>query len=268
MEHFESHGDHWNALGFEDQEIMEKIQESIQKGILENKYVYEYGNTTKILPFLYPESNPIQFCSLVVSENNKNTAESFFPILEGIKNSITIESKYIWKNDLVGEIEIFRDSKFNLSFFAPFYHQNFSTFSEGSKAEIYLSGLAYFIEKAVMEYEIDKGDMYELALGNFLKDNPKKSKKDFPFVILDMSGSIIVFPTNICSEFEYRGPILEIEDVTFFGKTVKKAKISLEKNDPENSLFINLYFSEKNVRDCEVKIGTEIMCRLWLMGYM
>jgi len=39
MKHFEGHEDHWNALGFEDDEILEIIPESIEKGTLVRKYI-------------------------------------------------------------------------------------------------------------------------------------------------------------------------------------------------------------------------------------
>jgi hypothetical protein len=269
MEHSEVHGDHWNALGFEDNEALEIIQESIEKGVLAQNYIFDFpDNKSKILPMLYPESNAVQICSLIVSKNSKNTAESFYPVLQGIKNKVIIDDKFTWKNKLEGEVEISRINQFNLSFFAPFYHQNFSNLKKGTKAEVYLSGLAFFAEKAVMQYEIEKGDMYEMALANFLRDNPQKTKRDFPFVTVRMDGATILFPTNQYSVYEYRGRIFDLEYVTFFGKKLAKTKVCLEKNDGENTLYINLYIAENNIRDCELKIGNDIQGVIWLMGYI
>jgi hypothetical protein len=154
MEHFEGHGDHWNAIGVEDNEIFKIIQESLANGILAKNYIFEfYGDNSKILPILYPESNAIQICSLILSKDNKNTAESFYPILEGIKNQVIIDTKFTWENTLEGEVEIFRSDTINLFFFAPFYQNNFANLKNGARMEVYLAGLAFFVEKAVLEYE-------------------------------------------------------------------------------------------------------------------
>lgn len=267
MEHFEGHGDHWNALGFEDHEIVEKIEESVKKGVLLKNKTFENFDI-KIIPIVYPVENPVQFCSLVVSKNNKNTADAFFPILEGIKNTVVFDNKFTWENNLEGEVEFFRENRYNLSFYAPYFQYNFSKMKKGEKFDVYLSGLAFFVEKAEMEHRIDKGDMYKIALKDFLKNNPQKNQRDFPFVTLDMNGATILFPTDEYSVFEYRGKILDLNYEKIFDKRIIKAKVSLEKNDDEYNLFINLYFSEKNVRNCEIKIGNDIQCRLWLMGYI
>ena len=118
-----------------------------------------------------------------------------------------------------------------------------------------------------MQYEIEKGDMYEVALARFLRDNPQKTKKDFPAVTIHMDGAIILFPTNEYSVYEYRGKILDLEYVTFFGKKLAKTKVCLEKDDDEETMFINLYIAENNIRDCELKIGNDIQGVIWLTGY-
>lgn len=268
MEHFEGHGDHFNALGFEDDEILENIPKFFENGILAKNYIYEISvENSRILPYMYPEINDVQICSLIESKNNKNIIESFYPVLEGIKNSIVIGNKYTWENNLEGEIEIIREDNFNLSFFAPFYLNNFSDKKNGSDVEAYLSGLAFFVEEAMMNFEVDKGDMYEIALRNFLNDNPGKTKGDFPSVTLHMDGAIMLFPTHSYSVYEYRGKILDLGYVTFLNKKLAKLKVCIEKTDEKYNLFINLYVELNNVRNCELKIGKEIQCTFWLMGY-
>jgi hypothetical protein len=269
MVHFEGHGDHWNALGFKDDETLGIIQESIEKGTIDQNHIFQSSeDNSKLIPILYPEHNSIQICSLLISINGTNTVESFYPILEGIRNQVVINEKYTWENNLEGEVEIYRDDKINLYFFAPFFHKNFGMLKKGSKAEVYLAGLAFFVEKAATEYDIKNGDLYEMALNNYLKDNPHKTRKDFPSVSINMDGSIILFPTDEYSVYEYRGKILDLEYVTFFGKNVAKTKIFLENSENENNLYINLYFSGDNVRDCNINIGDNIQCKFWLIGYM
>ena len=268
MEHSEVHGDHFNAIGFEDNELLENIPKFFENGILSKNNNYEnIIEKYKISYYLYPEINDVQICSLVLSKNENNTLESFYPVLKGIKNSIIIEKKYTWENDFEGEIELLRSNSFNLSFFAPFYKNNFSNLSEGANIDVYLAGLAFFVEDAIMSYNVDKGDIYEMALNDFLKDNPKKTKKDFPFVELHMDDAIILFPTNSYSVYEYRGKILDLDYFTFLDKKIAKMKICLEKKEDEYKMFINLYVSIKNLRNCELKVGKDIQCLFWLTGY-
>jgi len=268
MKHFEGHGDHWNALGFEDDEILGIIPESIEKGTLLRKYISELSDNSKISPILYPESNAVRICSLIVSRNNQNTAEAFYPVLEGVKNEIIIDEKFTWGNNLEGEIEASCRDKINLSFFAPFYKHNFSNMEKGEKVDIYLSGLAFSVEKAIMELEIEEGPLYEMALRDFIKDNPQKTKNDFPFVPVRMDGAVILFPTDTCALYEYRGIIHDLEHVTFLGKNIIKAKAPLVKDDDGYDVFANLYFFEGNAKDCDFKIGDEIQCVIWLTGYI
>jgi len=268
MEHYENHGDHWNGIGFEDDTAVYIIEESVKNGILTDNYVYEsIQENLKILPLLYPENNSVQICSLVLSKEGKNTVESFYPVLEGIKNKITMGEKFIWENGLEGEVEICRKESMNLSFFAPFFKNNFSKIEKNSKIEVYLSGLAFFVEKAVMKYDIDKGEIYNHALHDFLKNNPKKTKKDFPFVTIHMDGTLMLFPTNTYSTYEYRGRILDLENVEFLGKKLAKTKVCLDKNN-NFEMYINLYIAEQNIRDFKLEIGQDIQCVMWLTGYI
>jgi len=268
MEHSEVHGDHFNALGFEDEELLENIPNFFENGILAKKYTYENNvEKYKISHYLYPELNDVQICSLVLSKDDKNTLESFYPVLKGIKNNITIESKYTWENDLEGEIELLRKDSFNLSFFAPFYKNNFLNITKGSNIDVYLAGLAFFMEDAKMSYNVDKGDIYKMALNDFLKDNPKKTQEDFPFVTLHMDGAIMLFPTDSYSVYEYRGKILELDYLSFTNKKLAKIKVCIEKKEDEYKMFINLYVATKNLRNCELKIGKDIQCLFWLIGY-
>jgi hypothetical protein len=268
MEHFEGHGDHWNALGFSDEEALKIIPESIKEGVLAENNIYEFPETNdKILPIIYPKLNPVQICSLIVSSNGKNTAESFYPLVEGIKNDIVFYEKFTWENNLEGEVEINRDDRMNISFFAPFYKHDFSNTKKGMKEIVYLSALALSVEKPMMEFEVKEGQFYEMQLNEFLKNNPNKTKHDFPPLIMHMDGSIILFPTNDYSVYEYRGKILDLNYIDFFGKKIAKTKVCIEKTDSAETMYVNLYISENNIKNYELKVGNDLQAIIWLMGY-
>jgi hypothetical protein len=164
----ETHGDKFEAIGLENK--MEIIKESLENSIVAEKYIYEIPvKNEKIIPLLYPKQNFVQICSLILSNNSgEQSAESFFPILEGIENEFIIEDKITWNNEIEGEIEVTSEDGNIYSFFAPYYLHDFSKFNKGDKITVSLSGLAFFIEDTEIKYEIDKGSLYEMELKTFL----------------------------------------------------------------------------------------------------
>jgi hypothetical protein len=273
MEHFEGHGDHLCALGFKDaMEVMKDTPKRIHNGIPAKEYMYDLPNNKgKLVPILYPNGNPVQICYMLLATDQSNTVESFFPVLEGIKNRGVVTNKFCWTNDIEGEIEIDLGDKgmMDYTFFAPFFRNNFDTIVPGTEVDVYLAGIAYFVEKAPMEYKIDRGGVYEQALKSFLEDNPQKTITDFPFVTIHMDDAVMLFPTNIYSEYEYRGKILDLEYVDFCGKKIAKTKVCIQKDDDcQYKTFINLYIAKNCVRDVELAVGTDIVGKVWMTGYV
>jgi len=253
-------------------EFMKDTPKRIHDAISSKEYIYDLaGNKGKLVPLLYPHGNPVQVCYMLLATNRSNTVESFFPVLEGIKNRCVITNKFCWANDIEGEIEIDLGDKgvADFCFFAPFFRNNFGATLPRTEVDVYLAGLAYFVEKAPMEYEINRGGVYEHALKGFLEDNPQKTKTDFPFVTIHMDDAVMLFPTNIYSEYEYRGKILSLEYVDFCGKKIAKTKVCIQKDDDcEYKTFINLYIAESCVRDVELAVGIDIVGRVWMTGYV
>ncbi|GHT50031.1 hypothetical protein FACS1894102_5270 [Spirochaetia bacterium] len=269
MEHNEAHGDKWDALGFSDEEALDLIQESVQRGTTRKDMQSKLNQSGyELVPIVYPEQRPVKICSLITMKPDGNTADAFYPIFEGHKNTIKIINKYTWENGLEGEVEFFRDKQFDLSFYAPFYNKDFSNIEMNLEQEVYLAGLAFIVECVnEQKYEISKGDVYKMALQDFLKDNPGKTAIDFPSVTIHMAGAIILFPTSYSSEYEFRSRILSCEKFDVFNKTIYKVGIYLSKEDDVGKYKINLYASEKTLKGYLPKIGDEIQGALILSGY-
>ena len=271
MKRNENHGEKFNAIGLEYENKMKIIKESLENSVLAKEYIYKNPRKkTKIMPLLYPKNSSIQICSLVLDDDKGNgTVETFFPVLEGIENTFIIENKTTWKNNIEGEIEVISEDGNIFQFFAPFYKHNFSKIKKGEKINIYMAGLAYFIENAVMKYEIDKGPFYEFELENFLEKNPQKTKIDFPFVTINLKNSIAVIPSGESSLYEYRGKIIELEHINFLNKNIARIKVGLEKDkNNDYCMFIYVYIAETNAKNCKLVVGKEIQCLMWLTGYI
>ena len=269
MEHFEGHGDHWCAVGFKDARVViENAPKAIKEGIAARGYIYDFPeNKGQLVPIMYPPKGAVQTCYMLLATDTSNTIESFFPVLEGIKNRVVIGQKYPWEDGIEGEIEVDWTNLPSLSFFAPYFRHNFDKIEPGAEVDVYLAGAAYVVEKAPMEYQIESGGMYEVALQDFLRDNPQKTKDDFPYMTIYMDDAVMLFPTGVYSDYEYRGKILELEYIKFLGEKIAKTKVCIEKDNHGYKTLINLYIPENSVRGVKLEIGTDIMARIWLTGY-
>jgi hypothetical protein len=268
-EHFEGHGDKWDTLNLKDAEIMSNvITTSLENGSLLENHVYKDPNGKKnILPLIYPNESDIKVCTLNVTKRKNLSLESMFPLMKGIPNEVTLEKKYTWQNKIEGEVA-FKAHGFDSFFFAPFYKQEFKDLKKGSRIKVYFSALAYSIEKAMMKFEVDKGPMYDMQLIEFLEKNPKKTKNDFKNPIVHMDGLVVFFPTKYHSEYEYRGTILELETIEFFGEKIAKTKVCIKRDEDRNDLmYINLYIPFNCFKGFKLKVGMDIQGIIWLQGY-
>ena len=272
MERNELHGEKFEAIGIKYENRMEIIKEALENGFVAEEYIYNFPDKNcKLIPLMYPKSNAVQICSLLINNidnKDENSVESFFPFLEGIENKMIIQDKITWSNNIEGEIEVESEDGNCYSFFAPFYKYNFSNCKIGDYIDVYLSGLAYYIENAKDKYKISKGPYYEMELKKYLNDNPKKTKKDFPYATIYAEGSVAVIPTAENSLFEYRGKVLDLEYVKFLNKKLAKIKVGLERlNDKDYDKLINVYILENKIKKCNLEIGNDIRCLIWLTGY-
>jgi len=269
VEHFEGHGDKWNALGVEDEVFSNVIMETVQHGALLEQFSKGTPHKIKSADFFavaYPEEGPVRSCALLTSKKNKLTLATMFPLLEGIENTVTVRSKYPWENKLEGEVEIDINS-FESFVFATFYKKEFESVADGSKVKMSLAGLAYAIQDAEMSFEIDKGPFYEQQLSEFLQKNPGKTRKDFPNLEIHMDGLVTTFPTETYSEYQYRGTILTLEYTEFFGRKIAKTKVCIKRNKDGEQLHIYLYIPLDRCNNCELAVGKDIQGIIWLQGY-
>ena len=138
MKHDETHGWAWDAIGFGNIEFLAKnIQESIQVGgLVENMTVINDGY--KIFYIVNPIHNPVQICLIIKSDDNGNFVESFYPLIEGIENEITITGNYGWENNLEGEIMAVFMTLLKFPFFPHSFVKNLIILKIKSKKYIWL----------------------------------------------------------------------------------------------------------------------------------
>jgi hypothetical protein len=84
---------------------------------------------------------------LIKSDEHGNSVESFYSVVKGIENAITILEKYEWENNLEGEIIADFNDAVEISFFSPFFCKEFVDVEFG-KIDVFLAGIADNIEIA------------------------------------------------------------------------------------------------------------------------
>jgi hypothetical protein len=270
VEHFEGHGDKWNALGFEgaDEEFAALLQNSVQHGSLLKRFSLEDASKkgAGIFALVYPEEGPVRSCALIAPREGKLSLETMFPLLEGIENNVTVRSKYTWENGIEGEVEIDING-FDSFVFTPFYKQDYESVEDSTTVKMSLAGLAYTVQNAMMSFEIGEGPMYEQQLSDFLQKNPGKTRKDFPNLEIHMDGLVATFPTETHSEYQYRGTILALEYTEFFGRKIAKTKVCIKRDEDGEQLHIYLYIPLNRCGNCELAVGKDIQGIIWLQGY-
>jgi hypothetical protein len=271
-EHFEGHGNHWDAIGdlCGSNGLATIMQTSLDEGNV-------FKTALNPIVFVgYPTGNPIQSCVIlyVNKDNESLEVQSMYPFMEGTPTKLTITDKYTWENGIEGEILGEFCDRIEIPFFAPFYYSQFLNIEIGKEYEIFLAGLAYSIENdSGRTFEFDSGAIYEMQLKEFLEKNPNKAKEDFPKVTASMAGCGMFFPQEYFAEISYRGPILSLTEAELFGVKIFKTEIRVAKgissNSGENSdLIISLYIPENLLNGYNPKIGDDIQGVMWLTGYL
>jgi len=267
MEHDETHGWSWDAIGCEDKKfLLLNIQKSLQNASLVENMIVN-NNDNKIFYLVYPENNHVKLCYLIKSQKDANMMESFYPLVEGLENELTIKDTHKWENNLEGEVVAIFNEAIEISFFSPFFAKEFDNIQH-QKIKVFLAGIADNVELADdNETIIDEGPFYEIRLNEFLSENPGKTKADFSPPVVSMKGASVLLPTDYTSYFQFRGTIQNIETVLLLNIEILKIKLCLVKPD-DNDLNVYIYVSKDKVKYEEFNKGCDIQGVVMLSGYI
>ena len=208
--------------------------------------------------------------SLIKQNASKNIYVSSFPVLVGKRNVVKLKESYTWETKAEGEIAVETDSGKILNFFDPFFIMDKKMFEKDKTQPILLSGLALTISKMErQEFAVEKGNVYEHYLEEFLKENPDKTEKDFepPVHVIDPEYFRMVMPTDTCSEVEIAAKIEDIEYVNFMGEKITIMKVNFEHGEDDEYLYCNIYASEHVLNGYKPQINDGITGIVWLTGH-
>jgi hypothetical protein len=193
---------------------------------------------------------------------------SAYPLLEGIPAQLTIDKTHTWTNGVEGVVAAhMAESGLPISFFAPFYLRDFAdlTIYGGTKA-VNLAALAFKLRQAgSQEFSVCEGPFYEDRLQAFLEENPEKNKADFTPPVVSYRGAKILLPSKYSTEWQFRCPVLAVEEVLFMD--IKVYKLAVEFIGLDDDVMRGyLYASERILNGYVPEVGHDVEGRLWMTG--
>ena len=188
-------------------------------------------------------SEEIGMTTICETEGDKNSREwslcRFAPLLPGYPNIIYPKEVIPGEEETYGYIKASAEKGEgqDIVYYENFFERDRQKYEsllvpEKAKTSIVpvkteIAALGFNIEKNDRPpLKISTGGMYEVALRDFLKDNPGKTKEDFPYVEVMTNKMTMIFPTSCEDLFEFAANIDEAIETEAFGKKAYRMKVS------------------------------------------
>ena len=268
-EHFQYMGNMWNSLLGDGGNLFIYLREGVEKGTMifntlcngtEEAQLIAHPEEKTEIPVLYtlgPTDEGYTFISAAT-------------LLNGIKTNMILTDMFTWDNKLEGSFAgITKGNPRILNFYNPLFMRDKDLFAPSKDYEVSLSAIALHMELLKEEtLRFSEGAGYEHDLAEFLKKNPGKTKKDFPYTELHIGKQLRMFYTRgVVGEYETVGEIEAIESTSIFDTPIQILRVNFG-HKGEDDFILNLYTSYFARGEYMPKVGDIIHTNLWLMGYI
>lgn len=203
-------------------------------------------------------SEAIRMATICETDGDENSREwslcRFMPVLPGYQNEIYPKEIIPGEDETFGYVKacpekgVGQDFVYYDNFFAMDREKYEGILANGKNGDepvkVKIAALGFGLEKTdTPPLKISDGAVYEVALNRFLQDNPRKSKKDFPYVEICTNKMTMLFPTSCDDLFEFAANIDEVKEMLFFGKKAYRMKTTFFPSEDEE-LTVYLYAGE------------------------
>jgi len=271
------HGDHWNACGMGDQDVVEEMLPDLcEKGRLigENAFSHtldDVANKAGTVFGLQYLDSPLHFLGLVVSGIEEGSALwSAYPVCaEGSRCRLVIDAIEAEANGIEGLIEASAPEGGLISFFDPYFFLNKDRYRVGEGATLRLAALAYMLRKTEqLEIQVDGGPMLELHRQRVLEEDPTADVSAITSVPISMDGAALYFSRGEPKDdAEIR---FKVEEVSRF-KCAKQSFLRLTgpimKPNGEDVKVV-VYAAEYVLDGYVPQVGDNIEAIVWMQGYL
>lgn len=270
MQHIESMGDKWFALGVDAKQVLGVVTTTLEFGGSRPVWGMKDEKIERML-MAWPSDSLLRTSVLMVGKpEGKLTAVAVSPLMEGFANTLTIKKTYPWKDGHAGEIMAAPEDFPPLWFYDPLFFRDAGEDVEGKSCEFLLSGLCFGIRRALLdELTITEGPSYEKHALEWMKNNPDKTRLDVPALKIPLKGKTLIDITDHCCEYQCRASIFDV-DSFMFGPENSQMKIyrfGIGFGNPEKPVYAIIYAPERVcAKGYEPKEGDDVDMIFWMQG--
>ena len=194
MQHLESMGDKWVALGVDPKNINGVINVTLELGGTRPVWSVKDENIERMV-MAWPSEGLLRSSVTLAGEpEGQLSAVAVSPLMEGFTNEMIFKSAYGWKGGHAGEILAQHEgSGLTLCFYDPLYFRDVEGLADGAKRKFYISGLCYGMRRALLdELTITEGPRYEQHAKEWMIANPSKTRLDVPALKIPLKGVTLI----------------------------------------------------------------------------
>ena len=267
----EALGDIWDWLNIPKQNIPAYVRYIAENAFCLSDYKKSFSQPIDRISQVYPRW-PVDMRFLLTTTVKPDKKALIFNscsiLMRGYPNILRINDTYQFKSGVEGYVSASLDDGPDVDFLAPLFYREKNDYQINISVTVYLSALALNARPASEKiFKFSEGTAYEIMLKEFLKENPSKTKKDFPYIKISTKQMTALLPTEATSLYQYRAKILNIFPMDPFEKTEIFKLLLLSAGDsPKNSLKINLYVKKNDLNGYIPKKGDFIEGILWMYG--
>jgi len=257
--HFEAHGDRWASLADNKTNAMAEVISTINNK--KDQLVFSTPIEHYSMMFSDDACGP---ASILAPENGSIMLKSFFPLMDGLPNSLTLRYIHKWEEvaELEGDIFAWHEGQeFGLSFFDPFFSFDVPRLEENQEYTFYLAAWAYSAHKSDIKDRPLKDDSG--YLDTLRKMNATISEANNSW---SLRGARAVMPMEYAAEYAYNVPVEEVKEVSFCGFPM--LRITTTFYGVEDPIRGYLFIPKHSLGDYEPQIGDDIGGTMWLTGYL
>ena len=270
MQHIESMGDKWFALGVDSKEVLGVIATTLELGGTRPAWGMKDENVERML-MAWPSDSLLRSSELMAGKpEGKLSAVAVAPLMEGFSNTLTVIDTYPWKGDHAGEILAGTDDFPPFWFYAPLFFRDGTGDVKDKSFEFLLSGLCFGIRRALVdELTVTQGPAYEKHALEWMKQYPDKTRLDVPALKIPLRGKTLIDITDHCCEYQCRASIFDV-DSFMFGPEKSQMKIyrfGVGFGNPEKPVYAIIYAPERICyKGYEPKEGDDVDMIFWMQG--
>ena len=271
MQHPESMGDKWVALGINPKEINGVIAVTLELGGTRPVWGVKDDNVERMV-MAWPQEGLLRSSVTVAGKPEGQLATvAVAPLMEGFVNELTVRATHAWKGGHAGEIAAQPEvGTPPIWFYDPLYFRDIEGLAEGETRKFFLSGLCYGLRRALLdELTITEGPYYEEHAKQWMIANPDKSRLDVPPLKIPLKGKTIIDITDKACEYQCRASIFEVDSFDFGpGEAAKKIyRFGIVIGDPECPVYLIMYApAERIAKGYEPKEGDDVDMIFWMQG--